>query len=93
MGNLSRRRSAQFKFSVVLESIQKNAVAEVARQYSVHPNQLTKWRQEFRQRGARIFELQTGEEGRQLKRHITGLGKMVREKETEIRVLRGCLVF
>jgi len=56
MGKAPKRHTADFKFRVVLESIQKNAVAEVARQYGVHPNQLTMWRKELLDYGAQVFE-------------------------------------
>jgi len=38
MGKKPKKRSAEFKFRIVLESMQKGNVAEVARHYGVNPN-------------------------------------------------------
>ena len=48
--------SAEMKFKVALESFIKGNVAEVARQYGVHPNQLSLWRKEFTTNGHLAFE-------------------------------------
>jgi len=93
MGKTPKRHSAEFKFRVVVESIQKNEVAEVARRYSVHPNQLTKWRQEFLQRGASIFELREGKEAEQFRQRIAQLEGLIGKKEIELSVLKNYLDF
>jgi transposase len=93
MAKKPKRHSAEFKFRVVLESIQKNEVAEVARRYEVHPNQLTKWRQEFLQRGAGIFEAREGKESSQFRKKIAQLEGLIGKKEIELSVLKNYLDF
>jgi transposase len=93
MGKTPKKHSAEFKFRVVVESIQRNEVAEVARRYSVHPNQLTKWRQEFQQRGASIFELREGKEAEQFRKRIAQLEGLIGKKEIELSVLKNYLDF
>ena len=88
-----KKRSAEFKFRVVVESIQKNGVARVARSYGVYPNQLTNWRREFLHRGASVFELRVGTEAKQFQERITQLEGLIGKKEIELSVLRGCLDF
>ena len=93
MGKTPKKHSAEFKFRVVVESIQRNEVAEVARRYSVHPNQLTKWSQEFQQRGASIFELREGKKAAQFRENIAQPEGMIGKKEIELSVLKNSLDF
>src|SRR4030042_6323204 len=88
MGKTPKKYSAEFKFRVVVESIQRSEVAEVARRYSVHPNQLTKWRQEFQQRRASIFELRERKEAAQFRKRIAQLEGLIGKKEIELSVLK-----
>jgi transposase-like protein len=91
MGKKLRKHSAELKFRIVIESIRNNKVAEVARRYSVHPNQLSRWRQEFLQRGEGIFELRGGTEAEHFRKRIAQLEGLVGKKEVELAVLRKCL--
>jgi transposase-like protein len=59
----------------------------------VHPNQLTKWRQEFQQRGASIFELREGNEAARFRKHIAQLEGLIGKKEIELSVLKNSLDF
>ena len=93
MGKTPKKHSGEFKFRVVLESIQKQEVAEVARRYGVHPNQLTKWRQEFQQRGASIFEFREGKESAQYRKRIAQLECLIGKKEIELSVMKNYLDF
>jgi transposase-like protein len=47
MGKTPKKHNGEFKFRVVVESIQINEAAEIVRRLGVHPASLTKWRQEF----------------------------------------------
>jgi len=64
---------------------------KVARRYNVHPNRLTKWRQEFQQRGASIFELRAGKEAEQFRKRIAQLEDLIGKKEIELSVLKDYL--
>ncbi len=51
-----KRYSAQLKFQVVLESLQrKRPDAEIARAYGVHPITLAKWKKHFVEHGSEVF--------------------------------------
>jgi transposase-like protein len=93
MGRKIRRHGADFTFRVVVESVQKNEVAEVARRYSVHPNQLTKWRQEFMERGAAVFEQQEGKEVAAFRKRVAQLEGLIGRKEVELSVLKNYFDF
>lgn len=56
MSNNRRHRSAEFKFQVALEAAKGlKSVSQLANQYEVHPNQISKWKQELLKGGAGLF--------------------------------------
>lgn len=51
------RHSAAFKAKVALAAVkEQETVAELSRRHGVHANQIYKWKQEFLQRAASVFE-------------------------------------
>ena len=70
------KHSAEFKAKVALAAVQEQeTVAEIARRYKVHANQIYKWKQEFLQNMARVFEPKTGS---------AGSGSEASEREAEL---------
>ena len=58
-----RKFSAAFKAQVAIEALrERESLAELARRFEVHPNQISKWKQEFLTRSAEIFETRPPEE-------------------------------
>lgn len=56
--------SAEFKANVALATVQEHeTVAEIARRYRVHANQICKWKQELLQNMAGVFEPKAGSTG------------------------------
>ena len=48
MGNIRKRYNAAFKAKVALEAVKKEkTIAQLASEYGVHPNQITKWRKQL----------------------------------------------
>jgi transposase-like protein len=93
MGKRTKKYSPQFKFKVVLETFQRDSVAEVARQYDVHPNQVTMWRREFQTNGAKVFDTGTSKREEQYRKRITQLENLMGKKELEISLLKEFLDF
>ena len=85
-----KRYSAQLKFQVVLESLQrKRPDAEIARAYGVHPITLAKWKKHFVEHGSEVFGGK--EEMKRSQQHQARLERMVGQKEVEIALLRNFL--
>lgn len=57
MADIRKRHSAAIKAKVALEMLrEKKTAAEIATRYSVHPSQVTKWKQDVIKRLPEIFE-------------------------------------
>jgi transposase len=54
----SRRKfSTQFKAKVVLEAIkERSTLAELAKRFEIHPNQISQWKREFLEHADQAFE-------------------------------------
>ena len=82
-----KRYSAQLKFQVVLESLQrKRPDAEIARAYGVHAIALAKWKKHFVENGSEAFGGK--EEMKSAQQHQALQEWMVGQTEVEIALLR-----
>jgi transposase len=56
MKRIRRTHSAAFKTKIALESLKEDrTIAELASEYKVHPNQITKWKKHLQEHMADIF--------------------------------------
>jgi transposase len=52
-----RKFSGAFKAQVAIEALkERESMAELSKRFEVHPNMIAKWKQEFLERAAEIFE-------------------------------------
>ncbi len=52
-----RKFTAGFKAQLAIEALkERETLAELAKRYEVHPNMISKWKQEFVERSSEIFE-------------------------------------
>jgi transposase len=57
MARTRRRFDAAFKAKVALEAIREfKSVSEIAKQFRVHPNQVTMWKKQLQSEAAQVFE-------------------------------------
>lgn len=57
-----RKFTAAFKAQVAIEALrERETLAELSKRFEVHPNIISKWKQEFLSRSAEIFETQAPE--------------------------------
>jgi len=82
-----KKHSAKVKFQVALEALRDNSkMIEVARNYGINPNLVTKWRKEFLEKGYLLFEQKAPEQESQ--RKIENLQRIIGKKEVEIDLLK-----
>ena len=60
MAKQRRRHSAEFKFKVALEAAKgQKTINEIASESTLHPNQVSQWKQELLEAGDSLFRLPT----------------------------------
>lgn len=53
-----KQHSAEFKAKVALETLKgRKTINELATEYSIHPNLVTKWKKQLQEQAADIFQL------------------------------------
>ncbi len=54
---VKKKFSAAFKANVAIEALkERETLAELSKRYEVHPNIISKWKQEFLEHSAAVFE-------------------------------------
>jgi len=80
--------TAKFKFDRVIESVRKDNVVEVARQYGFGANLLSKWRSEFLAKGHVFFESSPDRNVDSLRKRIKQLEQLLGKKEIELSLIK-----
>lgn len=79
-----RKFTAAFKAQVAIEALrERETLAELSRRFEVHPNIISKWKQEFLSRSVEIFQTTPPEENLEAEReklHAV-IGKLQVENE------------
>jgi transposase-like protein len=61
-----RRHSAEFKFKVALEAAKGlKTISEIASEFSLHPNQVSQWKQQLLEGGEVLFRQSEGHSERE----------------------------
>ncbi len=67
MKKTKRKFTAAFKAQVALAALKENeTLASLAERFGVHPNMISKWKQEFVERSSEIFETKAPEKESEL---------------------------
>lgn len=80
--------TAKFKFDRVIESLKKDNVSEVSRQYGFGANLLSKWRGEFMDKGHLIFETKPDADVVKLRKRVHQLEQIIGKKEVELALIK-----
>lgn len=63
MKNTRRKFSSEFKAKVAIEALkERESLAELSKRYDIHPNQISKWKQEFLDKSFSVFDSGSGSE-------------------------------
>lgn len=63
MEKLRKKYSAAFKAQIAIEALkERETLAELSKRFVVHPNMISKWKQEFLERSSEIFSSKAPEE-------------------------------
>jgi transposase len=58
-----RKFSGAFKAKVAIEALkERETLAELSKRFEVHPNMISKWKQEFLERSAEVFDKKSDDE-------------------------------
>ncbi len=64
MKKTRRRFSSAFKAKVAIEAIkERDSLAELSKRFEVHPNIISKWKQEFQERSVDVFDNKKSDAG------------------------------
>jgi transposase-like protein len=81
----SRRKfSGAFKAQVAIEALkERDSLAELSKKFEVHPNMISKWKQEFLDRAAEIFETKSPDKQAQVDvdRLYSKIGQLEMERD------------
>jgi transposase-like protein len=79
-----RKFTAAYKAEVAIEALkERESLAELSKRYEVHPNMISKWKQEFIERSAEIFSTQPPEVDFEAERErlFAKIGKLEMERD------------
>lgn len=78
----------QFKFDRALEAIKADSLSQIARQYDIGANLVSKWKGLLLKHGAHIFESNPDKQTENLKNKLAKLEQMIGQKEIELNLLK-----
>jgi transposase len=79
-----RKFSAAFKAQVAIEAIkERETLAELSKRFDVHPNMISKWKQDFIERSPEMFSTKAPEENfeNEKQRLFAKIGQLEMERE------------
>ena len=89
--NKRRNFSSKFKTKVVLEALSERfTISELAQKHSLHPNQISKWKQEFLLSAESVFE-KGGSKKNKKTDEQEKLYKIIGQQKVEIDFLKNAL--
>jgi len=84
MKQTRRKFTAAFKAQVALEALkERETLAELAKRFDIHPNVISKWKQEFIERADEIFRTQGADDDSEKERErlFAKIGQLEMERD------------
>jgi len=85
---MSKTYTNKTKVDIVLESIKKDNVVQVAREHGISHGMLSNWKKQFTDNAPQVFESITNKEITNLNNKIKDLERMLGKKEVELNLLK-----
>jgi transposase-like protein len=86
--NKRKKYSSEFKFKLALEALQKNNLSQVARQYGLGANVISRWKSCLLEQGSQIFDSAPNQVIESLNKKVEKLEQMVGKKEVELNLVK-----
>lgn len=83
-----KKYSSKYKFDRIVETIKRDNISEVARQYGISVTIVSKWRSRLMELGYKVFETTENQELKRLRRKVADLERMLGKKEVELGLLK-----
>ena len=86
---IRKKHSSKIKFQIVLEILkEKQSVTEIARNYGVHTNLITRWRNQFVEQGHLVFDSGRDKTDSEQQKKIHELEQIIGKQTVEIALLK-----
>jgi transposase len=83
-----KKYSSQMKANIVFQAIRKDNASEVAREYQISPNLVSKWKKQLVENAPQIFDNAPNRQIERLKKKIHKLEQIIGKKEVEISLIK-----
>jgi transposase-like protein len=84
-----RKFSAEYKFETVVEALRgEKSAAQICRERDINENLLSRWKQEFVERGAKVFESRHEQKRDGAEQRIGELERLAGRQALEIEILK-----
>jgi transposase-like protein len=81
------------KANIVFQAIRKDNASEVAREYSISANLVSKWKKQLIEKASQIFDNAPNKQIEWLKKKIHKLEQIIDQKEVEINLVKTSQIF
>ncbi len=83
MKKTRRKFSGAFKAKIAIEALkERESLAELSKRFEVHPNMISKWKQEFLEHSGEVFEMKSDADSEvDLDKLYSKIGKLEMENE------------
>jgi transposase len=89
MQGIRRKHNAAFKAKVALEAVKEiKTIAQLAHEYSVHPNQISKWKKTFQENIVTLFDKHQGDSDAHYRAEIDELHRIIGEQKVDLDFLK-----